>query len=130
MEEMQEIRADLTTAQKINKRLEADIAILESTQGKEHALQEMVTKLQQELGQAAVKYEMADLKLKEEKFAKKDVEERLRGYQEKETFYKKQVDKLNLEASQLSEEIRITKATAQPSIQNDHEIARYRSELN
>ena len=55
---------------------------------------------------------MADLKLKEEKFAKKDVEERLRGYQEKETFYKKQVDKLNLEASQLSEEIRIIKATA------------------
>ena len=55
---------------------------------------------------------MADLKLKEEKFAKKDVEERLRGYQEKETFYKNQVDKLNLEASQLSEEIRITKATA------------------
>ena len=72
----------------------------------------MVTTLQQELGQFAVKYEMADLKLKEEKFAKKDVEERLRGYQEKETFYKNQVDKLNLEASQLSEEIRITKATA------------------
>ena len=130
MEEMSEIRADLTTAQKINKRLEADIAILESTQGKEHALQEMVTKLQQELGQAAVKYEMADLKLKEEKFAKKDAEERLRGYQDKETFYKNQLDKLNLEASQLSEELRITKATAQPSTQNDHEIARYRSELN
>ena len=75
----------------------------------------MVTKLQQELGQAAVKYEMADLKLKEEKFAKKDAEERLRGYQDKETFYKNQLDKLNLEASQLSEELRITKATAQPS---------------
>lgn len=72
----------------------------------------MVTKLQQELGQAAVKYEMADLKLKEEKFAKKDAEERLRGYQDKETFYKNQLDKLNLEASQLSEELRITKATA------------------
>ena len=123
MEEMVEVRADLTTAQKINKRLEADIAILESTQGKEHALQEMVTKLQQELGQAAVKFEMADLKLKEEKFAKKDAEERLRGYQDKETFYKNQLDKLNLEASQLSEELRITKATAQPSTRNDHEIA-------
>ena len=55
---------------------------------------------------------MADLKLKEEKFAKKDAEERLRGYQDKETFYKNQLDKLNTEASQLSEELRITKATA------------------
>ena len=72
----------------------------------------MVTTLQQELGQFAVKYEMADLKLKEEKFAKKDAEERLRGYQDKEIFYKNQLDKLNPEASQLSEELRITKATA------------------
>ena len=31
MEEMSEVRAELTTAQKINKRLEADISILEST---------------------------------------------------------------------------------------------------
>ena len=45
LEEMAELRSELTTAQKINKRLEADITILESTQGKEYALQELVTRL-------------------------------------------------------------------------------------
>ena len=70
------------------------------------------------------------MKLKEEKFAKKDAEERLRGYQDKETFYKNQIDTLNLKSSQLSEELRIMKATAEPSVQNDHEIAQYRDKYN
>ena len=35
---MKELRSELSTAQKINKRLEADITILESTQGDAYAL--------------------------------------------------------------------------------------------
>ena len=38
LEEMQELRSELSTAQKINKRLEADITILESNQGDAYAL--------------------------------------------------------------------------------------------
>ena len=53
----------------------------------------------------------------------KDVEERLRGCLDKETFYKNQIDDLNMKYNKLNEELRIQKATSGHSFVNDHEIA-------
>ena len=64
-------------------------------------LEDVVNRVQQELGAVKLKSDMKDLKLQEATFAAKDAEGRLAELEQRESFNKQQTEKLSLENSKL-----------------------------
>lgn len=60
---MADLRAELTDAQELNQKLYADIEMMSKDLENEQHMEEMVVRVQQELGQVRVKSDMKDLKL-------------------------------------------------------------------
>ena len=78
MDQMADLRAELTDSQELNERLQADIEMLQGDQEKEQMLEDVVNRVQHELGQVKVKADMKELELQEVTFGLKDAEGRVK----------------------------------------------------
>ena len=73
---------------------------------------------------------MKELELQEVTFGLKDAESRVKELEQKENFYKNQLDKVQSENSQLSEELILTKKENESSASADTQKADLRDKYN
>ena len=63
LEQMADLKAELTDAQDLNQKLYADIEMLQRDQEKDQMLEDVVTRVQQELAHVKQKSDMKDLQI-------------------------------------------------------------------
>ena len=109
VEQMGDLRTELTNSQEQNQSLQADIEMLQRDQDKDEMMEDVVRQVQHELGQVKVKLDMKELQLQEVTFGLKDAESRVKELETKEKFYNNQIDKLTSEQATKSEELILMK---------------------
>ena len=93
-------------------------------------LEDVVNRVQHELQQCKVKADMKELELQEVTFGLRDAEGRVRELEQKENFYKGQIDKVQAENSKLAEELVLMKKENESSASADTLKADLRDKYN
>lgn len=93
-------------------------------------LEDVVNRVQHELQQVKIKADMKELQLQEVTFGMKDAEGRVKELEQKENFYKNQMDKLQSENSKLAEELLLAKKENESSASADTLKADLRDKYN
>lgn len=130
LDAMGDVRIELKDAQKHNQKLHNDIEMLQKETEKTASLEKLATKRQLELGKVKQVCDQKDLIIQEVNFQLRDSESRIKELDQKQSFYKAQIDKLMAETTTAQEELMLMKRETESNARADTDKAEIKDNYN